>query len=397
MKRNLLVSLMAVLVATPALAATGKSTAVAKLLTNWGGGNWDSCGAHALVGSAECIGATKDCTTKKMYARNYTDEYAVQMMVAVNITEHGAYFCPIQIEGKNKNKKNAWTEYAMIGGTTGCRWLCKDGYSGDDCSVAPGSTAKCDAVEFRRANYDGLKRVTSGANIEDDIAMFNWNHYYGCGAHKGQEHDSVLAITRWAPGGHGAFVQPLIVRAQREGWKDMISWPSIFYRVGATEILACISGYKPNAGGTDCVAISENLCAEAKSCPGWTGFDESQHTFVMPTGKDCFEFRCKGENMAFASATDRSCVECTTSLRGGVSPVDGTCVKCDSGKVFNNKATTAAGHCGDATAYTKTDMQYGKGKTKNNNPEPENQCWTKTETDVYRECVTSGATSASES
>ena len=115
------------------------------------------------------------------------------------------------------------------------------------------------------------------------------------------------------------------------------------------------------------------------------------------TGKDCFEFRCKGENMAFASATDRSCVECTTSLRGGVSPVDGTCVKCDSGKVFNNKATTAAVHCGDATAYTKTDMQYGKGKTKNNNPEPENQCWTKTETDVYRECVTSGATSASES
>lgn len=388
-------SLMVVLFASPAFAATGKSHEVAKLLTTWGGGNWDSCGSHALDGSEACIGATKNCKTKTMYARDYTDEYALQMMVAVNINEHGAYFCPIQVEAKNKNKKNAWTEYAMIGAITGCKWLCKDGYSGSECSVAPGSGTTCNPAEFKRDHYNNLKRVASGANIEDDIAMFNWNNYYGCGLNKGQEHDSILAITRWAPGGHGAWVQPLIVRAQREGWKDMISWPAIFYRVGATEILACIDGYKPNAGGTDCVEINANVCAEAKSCPGWTGFDESLHTFVMPSGKDCFEFRCKGENMAFASATDRSCIECTTSLRGGVSPIDGTCVKCDSGKVFNNKATSTSAHCGDAYAYTKTDMQYGQGKTKNNNPDPDNQCWTKTETDVYRTCVTGKTTKTS--
>lgn len=397
MTRNLLVFLMVVLVATPALAVTGKSHKVAALWSKWGAGAWSVCGDHALVGTAECIGETKDCTTKKMYARNKsrTDEYAVQMMVAVDITEHGAYFCPIQIEGKNEDRGYAWTEYAMIGGITGCRWLCKDGYSGDDCSVAPGSTAKCDTAEFRRANYDGLKRVKSGTNIEDGIAMFSWDIDDHCGLLRGQQHDVILAITRWAPGGHGAWVRHVVVRAQRERFKDMISWPSIYYPVGATEILACISGYKPNAGGTDCVAINENLCAEAKSCPGWTGFEESQHTFVMPTGKNCFEFRCKGENMAFASATDRSCVECTTSLHSGMSPVDGTCVKCDSGKVFNNKATSAAGHCVDAIAYTKTDMQYGKGQTKNSNPKITNQCWTKTETDVYRECVTSGAKNAS--
>ena len=40
-----------------------------------------------------------------MHARNHTDEYALQMMVAVEINEHGANFCPMQVEAKNKNKK----------------------------------------------------------------------------------------------------------------------------------------------------------------------------------------------------------------------------------------------------------------------------------------------------
>ena len=345
-------SLMVALFASPAFAATGKSNAVAKLLDTWGGGSWEACGSHALEGTEVCIGATaKTCVAPKfsnadkvnnaqnlMYARDHTDEYALHMMVAVEVNEHGAYFCPMQVEGKNKNQKNAWTEYALLGGASDCRWLCKDGYSGTRCSDAPGSGTTCNPAEFKRSNYDKFKRLTSGANIENDIAMFNWNQYYGCGAHKGQEHDSILAITRWAPSGHGAWVQPLIVRAQRKGWKDMISWPAVYYRTGATEILACIDGYKPNAGMTDCVEINASICAEASSCQGWSwsGFDETLHTYFMPEGKSCFEFRCKGENQAFASVSDRSCIECTTSLRGGVSPVDGTCVKCDSGKVFNN-------------------------------------------------------------
>ena len=387
-------SLMVVLSMSPAFAVTGKSVSVTSLFPVWGGGNWSSCGSHALGGSEACIGATKDCETKKMNARVYPDEYALQMMVAVNVNQHGAYFCPIQVEAKNKDKGDAWTEYAQLGNPADCRWLCKDGYSGDNCSVAPGSGTTCNPAEFKRSNYDNFKRLASGANIENSIAMFLWNQYNGCGVSKEQEHDGILAITRWAPGGHGAWVQPLIVRAQREGWSKkknppngMVSWPAVYYFTGATEILACVDGYEPNAGGTDCVAINETICAEAKMCPGWTGFDEGLHMVVQSAGKNCFEFRCKGENQAFASTTDRSCIECPTNSRGGMSPVDGTCVKCDSGKVFNNKATSTATHCGEAIAYTKSDMQYGKGKTKNNNPDVANQCWTMTATDEYRECV----------
>ncbi len=404
MMDRIFLSLLVVLFANPAIAATGKTHAVARLLGTWGGGKWIDCRSHALEGSEACIGATastcvaptfdkNDKVTnadKLMYARNHTDEYALQMMVAVEINEHGANFCPMQVEAKNKNKKNAWTEYALLGSASDCRWLCKDGYSGTKCSVEPGSGTTCNPAEFKRSNYDKFVRLASGANVEGSVAMFNWNRNYHCGLNKYQEHDSILAITRWAPSGHGAYVQPLIVRAQRQGWEDMISWPAVYYRTGATEHLVCVDGYRPNAGMTDCVEISASICAEASSCVGWSwsGFDETLHTYFMPEGKSCFEFRCKGENQAFASVADRSCIECTTSLRGGVSPVDGTCVKCNSGTVFNNNATSVVNHCTEAVGYTKLDMQYGKGKTKNSNPEPDNQCWTETETDEYRSCVT---------
>lgn len=391
MMNKVFLSLMMFLFVSPAFALSADEIMRRALFSPQGSFSLDTCKSHALAGSEACIGATKGCGIKEMYARNYTDEYALQMMVAVNINEHGAYFCPIQVEAKNKNKGKSWTEYAMIGATSGCRWLCAKGYTGSECAADASSNrvTTCDTSPFVRNNYDDLKRVTSGANIEDEIVKKSSDKEEECeGQRTKQEHNVILAITRWAPGGHGAWVRPLVVRAQKEGWKDMVSWPVLYY-TGTTEILLCVDGYKPNDDGTDCVAINADICPEVPSmCPGWTEIDEGLHMVVQSAGKNCFEFRCKGENQAFASITNRSCIECPTNSRGGMSSVDGTCVKCEAGKVFNNKATSTATHCGEAIAYTKSDMQYGKGKTKNNNPDVAKQCWTMTETDAYRECVT---------
>lgn len=388
MMNKVFLSLMVFLFVSPAFALSADEFMRRAIFSAQGYFNLDICKPHALAGSEACIGATKGCGIKGMYARNYTDEYALQMMVAVNINEHGAYFCPIQVEAKNKNKGKSWTEYAMIGATSGCRWLCAEGYSGSECAVARGSGTTCDTSPFVRNNYDDLKRVTSGANIEDEIVKKSSDKEEECeGQNTTQEHNVILAITRWAPGGHGAWVRPLVVRAQREGWKDMVSWPVLYY-TGTAEILLCVDGYEPNDAGTDCGPINEAICPEVPSmCPGWTELDEGLHMVVQSAGKNCFEFRCKGENQAFASTTNRSCIECPTNSRGGMSSVDGTCVKCEAGKVFNNKATSTATHCGEAIAYTKSDMQYGKGKTKNSNPNVSQQCWTMTETDAYRKCV----------
>lgn len=392
MMNKVFLSLMVFLFVSPAFALSADDYLMHKAIFSDTTFKLDTCESHALAGSEACIGASKGCGIKGMYARNYTDEYALQMMVAVNINAHGAYFCPIQVEAKNKNKGKSWTEYAMIGATSGCRWLCAEGYTGSECAVARESGTTCDTSPFVRNNYDNLKRVTSGANIEDEIVKKSSDKEEECeGQRTEQEHNVILAITRWAPGGHGAWVRPLVVRAQREGWKDMISWPVLYYVTNTKEILLCVDGYEPmpTKAPTDCVAIKADICPEVPSmCPGWTEIDEGLHMVVQSAGKNCFEFRCKGENQAFASTTDRSCIECPTNSRGGMSSVDGTCVKCEAGKVFNNKATSTATHCGEAIAYTKSDMQYGKGKTKNNNPDVANQCWTMTETDAYRECVT---------
>ena len=248
----------------------------------------------------------------------------------------------------------------------------------------------CNPVSFQRKDYFGLGRVRKGANIESGVAMFNRAVNNPCGVSKYQEHDVILAVKRWAPSGHGAWVQQMTVRAAREGWKNMVSWPNIYPASPAQEQLVCRDGYGPNGAHTDCVPLDEVLCATAQTCSGWTDFDESIHKLIMPTGRNCYEFVSKEENTAFVSTTDHSCVECVSTLRSGVSPVDGTCVKCDSGMMFNKSAETVAGLCTEAVAYTKTDMQYGKGKTKNTVTALENQCWTKVETDVYRKCVVTG-------
>lgn len=384
MKNTFLVS-FAVYSAFVAGAVAGGGNNVSQYIGNWGDGKWGVCEQHTLNSNNACIGATSTCANRAMFARNYTDEWAVQMLVAMKVTANGAQFCPVQVEGKNKNKGNAWTEYAAAG--SNCVWLCKAGFSGDGCTTELSAVSSCDPTPLKASNYSGIGRIASGANIEDSVAMFAFNNCNGCGVHKCQEHDIILGVTHWTPSGHGAFVQQLIVRAERSGWKHMDSWATIYPASGATEILVCKNGYKPNAAGTDCDEINKNVCAQAQACSGWSnaGFDEKQHVMVQPSGQTCYEFRCAQQGYAFQSAADRTCVECSSSLRDGAHPVSGLCVKCEIGKIFNRET----GECADADALNKSDMQYGKAQTKNS-ISVDKQCWTLTTPEEYTICVTSG-------
>lgn len=363
-----------------ASAFAGGGNNVSNLNDKWGSGTLSSCGVHMFGESDACIGQSqKDkCDNKSMYARDYTDEWAIQMMVALRVTEQGALFCPVQIEGKNKNKGNARTEYAQLSGS--CVWLCREGFTGSSCEKKVSEVASCDPTPLRRDDYSGLQRMESGANIEESVAMFQWNKYYGCGVNKGQEHDIILIITGWTESGHGAKVQQVIVRSERKGWGDMISWPNIYPANGTTEITVCKNGYKPV--GDECEPIDQNLCAAVQKCSGWTGFDESIHKFVEKDG--CYEFRCKGENMAFVSSSDRSCNTCDVSLRTGVLSDTGVCYTCENGKFFKDNVDEP---CGDAYVFSKLDMQYGKDKGKSTLIKLKDQCWTKGSTDEYRSCV----------
>ena len=82
--------------------------------------------------------------------------------------------------------------------------------------------------------------------------------------------------------------------------------------------------------------------------------------------------------------------QCDTSdIRNGFCPSTNGCVKCPSGKYFNEK-DSANRCCSYAIGLTKTDMMYGYGKTQNSNPRLRNQCWTIKDIARYRACVLSG-------
>lgn len=374
-------------------------------ISAWGASKWNTCLGHSIPADA-CIGTTaNNCQyvpkinanedgfsewNAYVHARdNFSDEAAIRMMVAWDINAHGAKFCPVQIESANKNKGGStWTEYRLLPGE--CVWLCKAGYTGDGCATEVTdelSVEMCDPTPFRRDNYKDVKRV-SGSNLEDSVRMFAANNYVACWGNVDQEHDIILAVVGWLDSGHGAKVKQMTVRADRSGYKNMISWAVVYPAGGATEFLVCKSGYKPNAGGTDCVEINAEACKRASVCTGgsWNYYNASEHTYKErkdTSGNfECYEYRCSDESKAFRDG-GHECVDCSSSRRGP-HPSTGICTECPIGKAFDK----TTGNCNDAKAYSKTDLQYGLGKTNNSVSADEERCWEKLQHDDYVGCVT---------
>ena len=386
------------------------------LTKHWGDGKWRFCAGHNIPSDA-CIGTMKDeChllpsmdTSKDkeckftsfpssyVYARDFTDEAAIRMLIATEINANGAKFCPIQIESKNRNKNhNTWTEYAYVSNTD-CVWLCKVGHTGVGCTVDTSNEASvttCDPTLLTRANYQNIPRVASGANIEDSVAMFLGNQYKSCGLNDNQEHDIVLGVVGWLESGHGAWVQPLQVYAQRTCWKAKISWAAIVPLEGGKRTLVCKDGYKPNEKNDDCVPIKDDICYNAKCkspedclCPGWDKYNATDHVYKREG--DCYQYRCKEDNHGFEKdTTDHKCVDCGTGMRYGLNTENGECVKCEEEMAFDKEKPTI---CKSTTKLTKTDLKYGKDITKNTVKEAGSSnygaCWEIVEASVYSDCV----------
>lgn len=374
-----------VLVVGGANAETGINNANA-MLQYWSNPtmNWCNNTSDTVNGT---IGRLKNvCTGNRNSQCVLVDDYGALMLVAREINENGANFCVTTIYAEHKKKGNAWTLYSNpAGGAKKCFWMCKSGHYGDKCSQT--TPNGCDSTPLTRNSFDSYN-LSRDYDVEGSIAMFHWQQYKGCGAHKGQEHDMILAISDWLPSGHGAYASPFIVRATRDGWKDRIGWPTIWATGSPT--LLCKNGYQANAAGNDCEPVDANACAITQLCSGWAsnGFSESSMVTKYDDARGCFTYRCSESGKAFASSTDKSCVDCATNNRNGISPADGTCVRCNVGQIFDETASSS-GYCVQTTAYVKTDMVYGRGLTHNNAPSDiSQQCWTKADPTEYRECVT---------
>ncbi|MBN1324708.1 MAG: hypothetical protein JW974_00600 [Alphaproteobacteria bacterium] len=337
----------------------------------------DACVGNSLSGCKNWVGTKKDQANRG----TFDDEMATLLLLARDVNENGAKFCVTQAQGANKNKGNAWTQYYNPAGNMAkCFWLCKPGHSGEGCTGDDSTT--CDSTLIKKSDFSGYKITKSGPSVESTIVMFNWDEYKGCGLNAGQEHDMVLGISGWLQSGHGAFARPMVVRSQRDGWKDMVSTATI-WGVGE-ETLLCKDGYEPNATKTDCIAINNTLCSMNTLCTGWDKAKFAEEFHDLTAKGSCFEYRCKVAGMAFTSATDKTCIECSGDARVGVPESTGVCIKCPAGKIFDNKATTT-GFCKNSVKFTTQDLTFGPKKDKNS--ALETQCWTKIEPTEYKNCV----------
>ncbi len=356
---------------------------------NWTNPSMSHCMTHNIgdVCVGNSLSGCKNWINSARSANRGTadDEMAILMLVARDVNENGARFCVTQLQGANKNKGKAWTVYYNpAGGNTYCTWLCKEGHSGEGCAAGVATT--CDATTISKSDFKNYKiATTSVPSVEGEIYMFHWGEYKKCGVHKGQEHDMILAVSNWTPTGHGAFVRPMVFRAERSGWKDMVSTATL-WGVGS-ETLLCKDGYRPNGDKTDCVAINATECAKSALCSGWdvNAFSESTHSMVARLGGGCYEYRCATPGMGFVSASERVCQECSGDRRVGVSSETGACVRCPLGRIFDDNANSS-GNCVEAKQYSMTDLSYGPGKGMN--AELTSQCWINVDSGTYSECVT---------
>ena len=344
------------------------------------------------------------------------------MLIARELNENGAYFCPTIIGGDKERWELArtawgrpyWTIYREVAAVdvNSCFWVCKAGFYGDGCQQT--TTTTCNVQPISKENWadDAFSIRNASREVESEVAMFYQSVKDACGNKcrgvrcSPYEHDMVLGVVGWLPGKHGVKVQPFVIRAGFDpghvekrggtrggGYKGWNYGPGrvVAYAVG-TPTLLCRNGYEPNFTNTDCVAVDPDVCdvleainngTTCSTSDGYHDFGEyDPETMEMHFFDDCWGYLCKTTGYGFDPNVSRAtCVDCGVSdLRNGIDKY-GNCVRCDVGKIFNS----TTGTCVTATALSRDRLYYGPGKDENT--AVIEQCWVEPDMYSYSECV----------
>lgn len=311
---------------------------------------------------------------------------SLMVFIAQNITTTGAEFCMNRVL-ENGSK---WIVYFLPkDNKSKCIWLCQPGYGGADCSESANGNIcypeKISKTAFNEYETNQSENTAYTENLDWLIKRHSFPAEYASA-----EGEVFIAITDWVPSGHGAFVSPVMAQGAdfQHGRTVRIE------KIGKDKLL-CAPGYRPNAGNTDCEPINSTTCTFAGMtfCSGFEKdkYNESVHS-LKADSSGCYRYFCKSSNQAFPSALDKSCKDCAKPGRGGPSMTDGSCVVCPAGKYFVQESN----ECRDASAYSKSNMQFGQNNSTKDKPIVE-QCWSITEPSAYKKCVLSGITSGGSS
>lgn len=140
------------------------------------------CGYHNFKG---CIGDSErdGCRPYGIAGGTNSSTYGMNVMLARYVKEHGAMFCPTQIDPG----PSGWrldTLYRQPSGSTWCRWLCREGWTGYGCEQRVNNwTGTCDVSPVLRSQYNTTAMHFGGENIEWEIPMFSVDNYICSGRH----------------------------------------------------------------------------------------------------------------------------------------------------------------------------------------------------------------------
>jgi hypothetical protein len=310
----------------------------------------------------------------------WSDEGAIIIWAAREIYEHGAKFCPVQIQAANQRLEYwVWMDYYWNDADTAwnnCTTVCVKGYTGSKCSTH--GHAACpkeqggnlgnglivhsshiqhhftDLPTWKSLRAENTLNGTTEYLYTDDIyrqtpnmTVISYENQYGTDDSKRSSTHVVLGVIDEKV--NGVLVAPIQVIGHRSanGW-GIKSWIKSAKSNG-NGLLLCYDGYIPDTNGAKCVRDSQ--CGTSYDNPsGGTGDDQAS----CGTGK---EYERYGPD------------------------INGTCLDCwENG---TNKIYSRAGKkCVSATSYNHRQMESGRDSN-------DKKCWLKTDKQSFADCVTS--------
>ena len=218
---------------------------------------------------------SKTFITDKYSIKNNTqyDFQYVKISTAVNIYEHGARFCNIELQ-------HNWDKWKIFIDPKSCKTVCMDGYYGDSCSTTTPSGSSCDFTVL-----SGLfnPNATSSGSQEQNI-----NGFYTA------TNDSIL-LQITSSTDHSITVQPIEFYGNNQNDIGSVN-------TRGNSIVLCAAGYAKDANGK---------CQKTSAC------------------------NCPA-NQAHTSETDATCIECGQTPQSGIDK-DGICKICDSESIFDSQ------------------------------------------------------------
>ncbi|MBR2012023.1 MAG: hypothetical protein IKA08_02040 [Alphaproteobacteria bacterium] len=323
-------------------AGNAHATNASSYASSWGAA-MAKCPKHNFTSSNGCLSNCSGASNGK------------NMMVARDVNSNGAKFCLTYVNSiRNNSAQQPWTEYHQAVGAGDCVWLCKPGWTGDECKTSTSggtSSSTCDSITIKSSSYTGKadactkpknKNIScSTSNVESTISFLATSAKYDCSsnpfggkertANYKMEHDVILGITGWTSSGHGAFAQPIVVWAWCPKGKNDENCKLAVAPQKSKELL-CKDGYKPNSSKSDCEAINGYVCQGIKDCSGWSAsrFQGGTYKTVVVSGDSgsCTQYRCATANYGFAGdpKSNNSCIACTGGFKK-VSETNGQCIE----------------------------------------------------------------------